>query len=91
MSVSTASPVSAAPPAFPPGICSWENMPYGFRRWNGTVWCNAWVDDYNQQLDQILRRFEDSWHVDDHIEIWYRTLTRYDLLAKELATERAGR
>ncbi|UXO93903.1 hypothetical protein Pan2_84 [Pseudanabaena phage Pan2] len=37
----------------PAGITSLEPMPYGFRRWNGTVWANAHVDAYNRQLSLI--------------------------------------
>ncbi|MDV7085647.1 hypothetical protein [Rhodococcus opacus] len=61
-------------------------MPYGFRRWKGTVWGKAWVDRCNRQLDLIRRRFEDGWHVDDHVEDWYRMLTHFDFLAIELGT-----
>ncbi|MCZ4587636.1 hypothetical protein O4328_28780 [Rhodococcus opacus] len=78
--------MSVASQSFPPGICTWDHMPYGFRRWNGTVWAEAWVDRYNRQIDLIRRRFEDGWHVDDHVEDWYRMLTHFDLLAKELGT-----
>ena len=53
---------------------------------NGAVWAEAWVDRYNLQIDLIRRRFDDGWHVDGHVEDWYRMLTYYDLLAKELST-----
>ncbi|NDV06046.1 hypothetical protein GXW84_16190 [Rhodococcus sp. IEGM 248] len=57
-------------------------MPYGFRRWNGGA--RRGSTRYNRQLDLTRRRFEDGWHVDDHVEDWYRMLTHFDLLAKEL-------
>ena len=88
MSVST----SAASQSFPPGIRGWEHMPYGYRRWNGTVWAPAWVDRYNQQLDLIRCLFEAGWPVEHHVEDWYRMLTEFDLLGKELdARERVAR
>ncbi|BDB63375.1 hypothetical protein [Rhodococcus sp. RDE2] len=67
-------------------------MPYGYRRWNGTVWAPAWVDRYNQQLDLIRRLFEAGYDVEHHVEDWYRMLTEFDLLGKELdARERVAR
>ncbi|MDH6284012.1 hypothetical protein [Prescottella agglutinans] len=86
------SAASTISPAFPPGIRGWDHMPYGFRRWNGTVWADAWVDRYNRQLDLIRRLFEAGFDVDHHVEDWYRMLTHFDVLGKELdAGERVAR
>lgn len=39
--------------ALPSGVTSFDPMPYGYRRWNGSVWCDAWVDLYNRDLRRI--------------------------------------
>lgn len=42
----------------PPGLTGTEPMPYGYRRWNGTVWPDIQVDAYNRELDRITTRHE---------------------------------
>ena len=42
----------------PNGITGREPMPYGYRRWNGAVWLNEWVDAYNRELARILIRHD---------------------------------
>lgn len=40
----------------PNGITSFDPMPYGYRRWNGTVWADSQVDQYNRELARIQSR-----------------------------------
>jgi len=69
---------------FPAGITGWDHMPYPSRRWNGTVWPEPWVDDYNKQLDRIRWAHEGNLaSTQDEVEAFYRTNTTYDLLEKE--------
>jgi hypothetical protein len=69
---------------FPAGITSWEHMPYPYRRWNGAVWCQAWVDDYNRQLDRVKWAYDGKLSsVDEEVEAWYRMLTQFDLMEKQ--------
>ncbi len=40
----------------PNGLTGFDPMPYGYRRWNGSVWPNAHVDAYNRELARIESR-----------------------------------
>ncbi|TCN49754.1 hypothetical protein EV641_11437 [Rhodococcus sp. SMB37] len=33
--------ISAASQSFPPGIRGWEHIPFGFRRWNTSMYAHA--------------------------------------------------
>lgn len=73
---------------FPDGITSWDRMPYPYRRWNGAVWCQSWVDDYNKQLDRIQWAHEGGLSsVDEEVEALYRMSTNFDLLEKQQRDE----
>lgn len=40
----------------PAGLTGFDRMPYGYRRWNGSVWADIQVDRYNQELARIESR-----------------------------------
>ena len=42
----------------PTGLTSTDPMPYGYRRWNGTIWPDVQVDRYNAELARIQARHE---------------------------------
>lgn len=73
----------------PPGITSDEPVSYGYRRWNGVVWCDSWTDTYNA----ISRRAVIAWRqgldskAEQEVEAMYRMATQFDHLGKELADE----
>ena len=73
----------------PPGITSDEPVPYGYRRWNGVVWCDSWTDTYNAISRQAViawRQGLDS-KASQEVEAMYRMATQFDHLGKELADE----
>lgn len=45
-----------APATLPAGLTGFEPMPYGYRRWNGSVWAPIQVDAYNRALSRIESR-----------------------------------
>lgn len=53
----------------PNGLTSFDHMPYGYRRWNGSVWADIQVDAYNKQLDNIRRYHEAGYSTACQIEI----------------------
>jgi hypothetical protein len=40
----------------PAGLTSLNPIPYGERRWNGSVWAPIQVDRYNSELERIATR-----------------------------------
>ncbi|AZS07563.1 hypothetical protein PBI_DUKE13_227 [Mycobacterium phage Duke13] len=68
----------------PAGITSDEPMPYGYRRWNGTVWCNAWIDGYNHLLSRAIERHRQGLDARGYVDALYRRAAQCDALAKEL-------
>lgn len=40
----------------PVGLTSLAPMPYGYRRWNGSVWADIQVDAYNRTVERIAAR-----------------------------------
>lgn len=40
----------------PNGLTGFDPMPYGYRRWNGSVWADIQVDTYNSALARIESR-----------------------------------
>ena len=55
-------------------------MPYGYRRWNGAVWIDAWVDIYNNQLDHIKTMHEAGYDTQSLIDGLYRNAQGWDYL-----------
>lgn len=53
----------------PTGITGFDHMPYGYRRWNGSIWANIQVDAYNRKIDNIRRYYESGYDVSCQIEI----------------------
>ena len=62
----------------PAGIRSFDPMPYGYRRWNGAVWIDAWVDIYNNQLDHIKTMHEAGYDTQSLIDGLYRNAQGWD-------------
>ncbi|AEK08283.1 hypothetical protein SEA_EJIMIX_216 [Mycobacterium phage Ejimix] len=67
----------------PAGITSDEPMPYGYRRWNGTVWCNAWIDGYNHLLRSAIERYRQGLDASGYVDALYRRAAAYNVLTKE--------
>jgi hypothetical protein len=53
----------------PNGLTSFEPMPYGYRRWNGTIWADSQIDAYNRQVDNIKRYHLAGYNVACQIEV----------------------
>lgn len=66
--------------SLPPGLVSIDPMPYGWRRWNGAVWCKAHVDAYNNELERIVDRHEAGFDVTHLVDGLYNLANRFDMV-----------
>jgi len=62
----------------PAGIRSFDHIPYEYRRWNGAVWVDLWVDHYNRQLDTIKTMHEAGYDTQSLIDGLYRQAQSWD-------------
>lgn len=68
----------------PAGLTGDTPMPYGYRRWNGTVWCDAWTDTYNRLVATAVAAHRAGMHPDTvagYVDDVYRTANRFDRTA----------
>lgn len=70
--------------ALPVGITSDQPMPYKYRRCNGVVWCDAWVDHYNEQLARAITRHRNGSDATWEVDALYRMAHHYDALELSL-------
>ncbi|MGP4994574.1 hypothetical protein [Glutamicibacter ardleyensis] len=64
--------------ALPAGITGFEPMPYGYKRWNGAVWCDEHVDSYNRELARIESRHRAGMDVQHLINGLYNLAYGFD-------------
>ena len=69
-------------PALPDGLTGFEPMPYGYRRWNGSVWPNVQVDRYNSELARIKARHEAGMDTQHLINGLYNLASGFDEAGK---------
>lgn len=62
----------------PPGLTSFERMPYKYRRWNGAVWPNVWVDQYNTELARIESRHRAGYDTEALVNGIYHLAQQFD-------------
>lgn len=62
----------------PPGLTGTDPMPYGYRRWNGTIWPNAHIDAYNAELARIKRRHEAGMNTSHLVNGLYNLAHQFD-------------
>lgn len=67
--------------SLPAGITGFDRMPYGYRRWNGSVWANIQVDSYNASLSNIERRHKAGFNVQHLIDGLYNLAYSFDSCA----------
>lgn len=64
----------------PAGITSLDPMPYGYRRWNNTVWCDIHVDVYNRELSRIAERHAAGYDTTALVSGLYNLAWQFDTL-----------
>ena len=64
--------------AQPSGLTGTDLMPYDYRRWNGTVWPDALVDQYNAELRRIKARHEAGMNTDHLVNGLYNLAHIFD-------------
>lgn len=62
----------------PAGITGFDPMPYGYRRWNGAVWADSQVDQYNRELARIQSRHEAGMPTDTLVNGLYNLANGFD-------------
>lgn len=62
----------------PAGITGFTPMPYGYRRWNGAIWADCQVDQYNAELARIESRHRDGYDVQHLINGLYNLANGFD-------------
>ena len=62
------------------GLTSTEHMPYGYRRWNGVVWAERQIDEYNRHLDRIQVRAQAGYDVTALVDGLYNLANSFDNL-----------
>lgn len=65
----------------PVGLASDQPMPYGYRRWNDTVWCEAWTDRYNRLLERAVEVHRQGYDATGWVDALYRLSAQLDTLA----------
>lgn len=62
----------------PDGITSFDPVPYGEVRWNGSVWASGHVDAYNAELRRIEARHRAGMNVDHLVNGLYGLAHGFD-------------
>jgi len=68
--------------AVPPGLTGTDPMPYGYRRWNGSVWADIQVDRYNAELRRIEKRHAAGYDVTHLVDGLYNLATQFDYVGE---------
>ena len=66
--------------ALPIGLTGLDHIPYGYRRWNGRIWSNLQIDEYNQRLDDIGALHAAGYDTSVQVEELYRRSFMFDHL-----------
>jgi hypothetical protein len=67
----------------PIGLTGLDPMPYGYKRWNGSVWPNIQVDRYNAELARIASRHNAGYDVQNLIDGLYNLAHGFDYAGKD--------
>jgi hypothetical protein len=70
---------------YPAGLTGLEPMPYGYRRWNGSVWAPIQVDRYNSELERIAARHAAGLNTQHLIDGLYNLASGFDYAGKVTA------
>ena len=62
----------------PAGLTSLEPIPYGYRRWNGRVWHDVHIDEYNSRLADIGALHAAGYDTSAQVEELYRRSFMFD-------------
>lgn len=68
---------------FPIGLTGLDPMPYGYRRWNGSVWPDIQVDSYNRLLAKIAIHHKAGYDTQNLIDGLYNLAYGFDYAGKE--------
>jgi hypothetical protein len=66
----------------PVGLTGLDPMPYGYRRWNGSVWPGSQVDAYNRELARIAARHNAGMDTQHLINGLYNLAHQFDYAGK---------
>lgn len=66
----------------PAGITGFQPVPYGYRRWNGSVWPDTQVDAYNRQLARIQSRHMAGYDTEALVNGLYNLANGFDRAGK---------
>lgn len=66
----------------PDGLLGFDPMPYGYRRWNGSVWPDIQVDSYNRLLADIASKHRAGYNVQNLIDGLYNLAHGFDYVGK---------
>jgi hypothetical protein len=66
----------------PTGLTGTDPMPYGYRRWNGSVWADIQVDSYNAELSRIVARHAQGMPVTALVDGLYNLASQFDYAGK---------
>jgi hypothetical protein len=69
----------------PPGLTGLHPAPYNERRWNGAVWANSHVDQYNRELERIATRHRSGMDVQRLVDGLYNLARAFDIVGREKA------
>ena len=62
----------------PAGLTSLEPIPYGYLRWNGRIWSNLQIDEYNSRLADIGALHAAGYDTRAQVEELYRRSFMFD-------------
>ena len=62
----------------PAGLTSLEPIPYGYVRWDGRVWPDVHIDEYNARLADIGALHADGYDTSSQVEELYRRSFMFD-------------
>ena len=64
--------------SLPIGLTGLDPIPYGYRRWNGCVWPNVHIDEYNARLANIGVFHAAGYDTSVQVEELYRLSFMFD-------------
>ena len=64
--------------SLPIGLTGLDPIPYGYRRWNGRVWPDVHIDEYNARLADIGARHAAGYDTSVQVEELYRRSFMFD-------------
>ena len=64
--------------SLPIGLTGLDPIPYGYRRWNGHVWPDVHIDEYNARLADIGALHAAGYDTSVQVEELYRRSFMFD-------------